>query len=118
MLNFATLEATNIFAGSSLAAVPINRQMFNMLMGISETVFFQGFLQTVLFELTRGNDTVAIVFTSLIAGVYHSAVYGLSSSLIFFVVGAFIVLGVAYRMTGNRISVPMVAHVIVNFLAG
>jgi len=117
LLNLATLETTRIFEGSVMAT-PINRKMFVMLMGISETVFFQGFLQTVIYEITRGNAFFSVLGTSVIAGVYHAAVYGLSDSLIFFVIGGFIILCLAYHFSGNRISVPMVAHVIVNFLAG
>ena len=49
--------------------------------------------------------------------VHHAAVYGASNTNLVIVFGSFFVLGFSYVLSGYRLSVPMVAHAIVNFLA-
>lgn len=111
------IYAVNIYTSTlQLSAVPISGALFMVLMGISEEALFRGFLTTLFVKMT-GSSLIAVGLSSLVGMVYHAAVYGSSNTNLAIVFGSFFVLGFVYVLSNYRLSVPMVAHAIVNALA-
>ena len=116
-VSILAIYAVNIYGLTlSLSALPISGCLFLVLMGISEEVLFRGFLTTLFVKMT-GSSHIAVALSSVVGMVYHAAVYGASNTNLAIVFGSFFVLGFSYVLSGYRLSVPMVAHAIVNFLA-
>jgi membrane protease YdiL (CAAX protease family) len=95
---------------------PISGTIFVMLMAISEEAMFRGFLLGMINKLT-GSSLIAVALSSLVGAIYHLAVYGSSFTNLAIVFGSFFALGFSYVLSGYRLSVPMTAHVIINFLS-
>jgi membrane protease YdiL (CAAX protease family) len=110
----AVIGVTAISQG--LSSVTFQGSLFVMLMGIAEETMFRGFLLTLFVKMT-GNQFMAIGASSFMGAVYHAAIYGTSNELILIVFGCFCVLGFAYVGSGYRLSVPMVAHALINLIA-
>ena len=100
-----------------LSVTPIPDSLFALLIGIAEEAFFRGFLLTGLLVITKGNSIWAILVSSFLGAVYHTAVYQQSNQLMMIVFGCFCVLGAAYVLSGKRLSVVMTAHGAVNIMA-
>jgi len=88
-------------------------KMFGMLIAVSEEQFFRAFA-TNLF-IGRVGVLMGIPLSGVFFAVYHSAVYGTSPSLLIFVALSGTVLSYAAWRT-QRVSTPMIAHIINNFL--
>jgi membrane protease YdiL (CAAX protease family) len=111
------IYAVNIYTSTlQLSSVPISGTLFMMLMAVSEETLFRGFLTTMLVKMT-GSSLIGVALSSGVGVAYHAAVYGTSNMNMAIVFGSFVVLGFTYVLSGNRLSVPMTAHVIVNYLA-
>jgi hypothetical protein len=116
-IGILAIYAVNIYASTlQLSAVPISGTLFMMLMAVSEETIFRGFLLTMITKMT-GSSLIGVALSSVVGMVYHAAVYGVSNMNMAIVFGSFAVLGFTYIMSGNRLSVPMSAHVIMNLIA-
>ena len=116
-VSILAIYMVNIYGSTlGLSSLPISGGLFMVLMGISEEALFRGFLTTVFVKMT-GSSLIAVALSSVVGMVYHAAVYGASNTNLVIVFGSFFVLGFSYVLSGYRLSVPMVAHALVNFLA-
>lgn len=114
--------AVNSVTPQLISVQPVPSQLFGMVIGIGEEALIRGFLLTWIAALLaqshiKSGATIAILASSMIATVLHSAVYGMSNELLTIVFGSFVVIGWAYVQSGYRLSVVMTAHAIINFLA-
>ena len=112
------LALTNLYVRTylkqSVQFVGMNALLFSVMMAISETLFFQGFLTN--FFVQKLSPVVGLFVSSLIFTVFHFAVYGLDvDSLTYIFVGGFILNWVAYK--SGRLSPPMLAHIMNNVVA-
>lgn len=85
-----------------------------VLAGVSEDVFFRGFL-TNWFMRTMG-PFIGIMAGAGVFTIYHLSRYGSSPSNLMLVFGGGVVLGVAMWQT-RSLTAPVLAHMLVNFLA-
>lgn len=117
IISLAAVFMVNIYTSSlQLSAAQISGTLFIMLMGIAEEAFFRGFLLSMLNKLTN-SSLIATVLSSVVGMTYHAAVYGMNTTNMVIVFGSFCVLGFTYVLSGYRLSVPMTAHAIVNYLS-
>ena len=104
---------TSQLSSSDLFLVP---KMFGVLIAVSEETFFRLYA-TNYFILKSGSLSLGLISSGLLFGVYHLAVYGTNPNLMIYVTGAGILLSyVAFKT--QRVSTTMIAHVIINALAG
>jgi membrane protease YdiL (CAAX protease family) len=87
-----------------------------MLMAISEETLFRGLILTLVTKMSN-SSLIGVAVSSLVGMVYHSAVYGASNTNMTIVFLSFCVLGFTYVLSGYRLSVPMTAHILVNYLS-
>lgn len=107
----------NIYSASvTLAGVPVSNTLFMMIIGIAEEALFRGFLLTFVSRML-GSSLLGVGVSSVVGVAYHSLVYGFNDTNLLIVFGSFAVLGMTYIFSGYRLSVPMVAHALVNYLA-
>lgn len=93
---------------------PMPANLFAVLIGISEEMFFRVFLTTWFVMLV--GKFFGIFLSSGAWAVYHFAVYGSDIRAIGVILAAGFVLGYAY-IQSRRASVPMLAHALINFIA-
>lgn len=115
---------SNSFLYSSLIQNPllgsiwgnIDSQAFylGMLAGVSEELFFRGFIGTFM-RLVAPNLLLAIIPSAMIFALFHYFAYSeLAAFIVLFVLG--IILGLIHEFT-NDIGAPMLAHVLNNTFA-
>ena len=105
-----------IYNGGNLltGAVSAKGLYLGMLAGVSEELFFRGFIGT-FFRLVAPNLVMALVPSALIFALFHYFVYSeLLAFIVLFVLG--IILGLIHEFT-NDIGAPMLAHVLNNTFA-
>lgn len=99
-------------SGEQIWLVP---RMFGVLIAVAEEQFFRGFMANLF--ISRVGVGLAVPLSGLFFAVYHAAVYGTSPNLLLFVAVSGMVLTYAAVKTG-RVSTPMIAHVVNNFMSG
>ena len=118
LVGIISIYVVNIYSSSlTLSGVPVSGTLFMMLMGISEEALFRGFLCTMFTKMTS-SSLIGVVISSVVGTAYHAAVYGSANMNMLIVFGSFCVLGMTYVLSGYRLSVPMTAHALINFIAG
>ncbi len=90
-------------------------KLFAVLMAVAEECFFRGFMLN-LFYRWLNSGVGAVVVSSVIFAVFHTAVYGTSPNLMLYVFLAGTILGFIAVKTG-RLSTSMLAHSIVNLIS-
>jgi membrane protease YdiL (CAAX protease family) len=128
MMNGVVSRTVGPIVGS---AAPITSGVFGMLIGVAEEYAWRGWLLNLLSNLT-GNDTVAVVISSIIGGTMHAAVYGARSmTIIIIVIVAFMVIGYTYvwsteslkglhrpkPVPARRLSITTTGHALNNLMA-
>lgn len=108
LLNWSTTWKT-----VELRALTIGVVTSAVLIGVSETVFFGGFIQAWLIKLM--GPVLGILMGAGVFSIYHLQVYGLDQNSMFVVFGAGLVLGWAMYTT-KSLTAPLLAHVLVNFI--
>lgn len=114
------ISNTTVYSGSNLLFGSIwgeiNAQAFylGMLAGVSEELFFRGFIGTFL-RIVSPNLIFAIIPSAAIFALFHFFAYSeISAFIVLFVLG--IILGLIHEFT-NDIGAPMLAHIINNTFA-
>jgi membrane protease YdiL (CAAX protease family) len=116
-VGIASIYIVNLYSSTlQLSSVPISQTLFQMLMGVSEEAVFRGFICTAFTKMSH-SSLVGVVVSSLFGTAYHAAVYGSINMNMLIVFGSFCVLGMTYVLSGYRLSVPMTAHVLVNYIS-
>ena len=110
MINAATTEY------AKFETTPMPRPLFGVLLGNTEEILFRGWLQTWLLAFT-GSLVVAVVFSSLIFGVFHGAVYGLDPTAIVVVIGCSVILGFVFEIGQRQLHITQSSHGIINLLS-
>lgn len=93
---------------------PLGNIAETVLIGVSEDVFFRGFITAWLIALM--GPVLGILLGSGVFTIYHLNVYGGDLNAMMIVFGAGLVLGWAMFQT-KSLTAPILAHVLVNFLA-
>lgn len=114
---FATLMINAVTAEfAKFETTPMPRALFGVLLGNTEEILFRGWLQTWLLAFT-GSLLVSVIFSSLIFGVFHGAVYGLNPEAIFVVIGCSVILGFVFEISGRQLHINQSSHGIINLLS-
>jgi membrane protease YdiL (CAAX protease family) len=98
-----------------LEVAPMPRSMFAVLIGISETLLFIGFLQSWITAVT-GQPLLGVLASNVVFATFHAAVYGLNTPALLVVGASGVMLSVTFMLT-RRLSIPILAHAIINLLA-
>jgi len=116
-VSFVAIIFLNQFARTIPFAVtdePVTRKSFAVLIAVAEENFFRGFITP--FVASKVGMLPGSVLAGAIFGIYHFAVYG-SVDVLLIVFGSGIILSYVALRT-RRLSPPMLAHVINNYLSG
>jgi membrane protease YdiL (CAAX protease family) len=114
IINSLTGQATNILLNSSLGEIPYDALYLGILAGVSEELFFRGFIQNMI-KFYVPSMILAVVPTAFIFALFHYFAYADTSIfIVLFVVG--IVLGLLHEIY-NDIGVPMLAHIVNNIFS-
>ncbi len=116
MVAIVAITVVNSVTPTVFSATPITGALFAMLIGISEESMFRGFLQSTFSNMVN-DEMIAIIMSSAIGTIYHSAVYGLSNGLFVIVFFSFSVVGVVFMLSNRRLSVVFSAHALVNLMS-
>lgn len=113
------LVAVNIISGIGFGAfagdVAANGMFYGLLAGVSEELFFRGFIQNMI-RVYVPSLIFALLPSAIIFALFHYFAYGLSPVAlgVMFVLGLF--LGLLHEIF-NDVGVPMVAHIVNNTFA-
>ena len=114
VMNSAIYTGSNIMFGSVWGTIDAKAFYLGMLAGVSEELFFRGFIGTFL-RLVSPSLVLALVPSAAIFALFHYFAYNeLSAFIVLFVLG--IILGLIHEFT-NDIGAPMLAHVLNNTFA-
>lgn len=108
ILNWSTTWKTMETTALSIGAIS-----FAVLIAVSETIFFGGFIQAWLIKLV--GPLMGIFMGAAVFSIYHLQVLGLDINSLLIVFGAGVVLGWAMYQT-KSLTAPLLAHVLVNFI--
>ena len=112
--NLFTYSGYSVLFGSVWGTIDPKAFYLGMLAGVSEELFFRGFLGTFL-RLISPNLILAIVPSAAIFALFHYFAYHeVAAFVVLFVLG--IILGLVHELT-NDIGAPMLAHVLNNTFA-
>jgi len=97
-------------------------KMFYMIAGVAEEFFFRFYLFTVMitkikFFPGQSEFILVAVVNSLLFMIYHFYIYGTDPNLLLLVFMSSVILCIIYYLS-KAISVPVIAHATVNFMAG
>lgn len=106
ILNWSTTWKT-------LSTNAIGNVAYSQLMGVSEEIFFRGFLTSWLMALM--GPMLGLILGAATFGIYHFSRYGSSTPDLLICGGAGILLGYAMMETGDLDS-SIIAHALVNFV--
>ena len=111
--------AINIFTGVGMGVftASTNEAMFmlGLLAGVSEELFFRGFIQNMI-RVYVPSMIFAIIPTAVIFASFHFFAYGLNMTAWMVMFGLGVFLGLLHEIF-NDIGVPMLAHVVNNVFA-
>lgn len=106
--------SNNIMFGSIWGTIDAQAFYLGMLAGVSEELFFRGFIGTFL-RIVSPSLIFALIPSALIFSLFHYFAYQtLSAFVVLFALG--LILGVVHEFT-NDIGAPMLAHIINNTFA-
>lgn len=108
------IKLVAIFSFSLSVALATGGLVILGLAAITESWFVHGGVQSTVKELT-GSTWIAIFSSAGLACLMHFFVYGASGQTLLYVFGAFLVLSATYAYSGERIEVPIIIHLIINF---
>jgi len=112
----AACAAAIVFANIAvpMAVEPLDPRMFAVLIAVSEEVFFRYFATSMFASLT--GKWAGTVLSATLFATYHLAVYGGSPSSLLTVWVGGLILSFAFLET-KRITPPILAHVLINYIA-
>ena len=109
--------ASRVFVVSASSVGSIN---LAILLAVTETIFVIGLyevLRRILYLMGFIVDLVSALMATLIWSSFHLWVYGLDVSIWFILIVSGLVMTLVYRATGNRLTVPILIHLINNAFA-
>jgi len=107
------LNWSTTWSSLSLNSSALGNVAHSQLMGVSEEIFFRGFLTSWLMALL--GPMLGLILGGTTFGIYHFSRYGESLPNLLICGGAGILLGYAMMETGNLDS-SIIAHSLVNFI--
>ena len=120
ILGLIVIFMANIVSEIIIPTQLINNIQLSILLAITETVFvigvFEG-LSTWMGRKTFFSDVIATLITGIVWSVYHTWVYGVNLQIYFIILVSSFVLTFTYRFTNNRLSTPIIIHVLNNSIA-
>jgi membrane protease YdiL (CAAX protease family) len=118
-LSLAAIFAVNILVPqvtrTYLSVSPITAaQSLAVMIAVAEEQFFRGFFLNLF--ISKVGEVAGAILSSAVFMLYHFAVYGTNPTNLIIVFGGGLALAYAAIKT-RRVSTPMIAHVVNNFLA-
>ena len=116
---FVLITQTIIFQiqpATIVLATAFETKLFYLTAAVSEELFFRYYIQTKIEQSLPYLKMLCIPVASLLFTVYHFTIYGANVYALYAVFFSAIILGSIYYVT-KRLSVPMIVHILVNFVA-
>lgn len=109
---FIVLKVLTIVTALSMTLPNV---LFAVLAAICETWGINAGVQTAI-EFISGSNWLGVFGGAGVAVGVHWAVYGQTALVLVFVFLSFFVLNMVYKLSGDRLEVPMIAHILFNVL--
>ena len=112
-LIMAGFVAIRLLAWVTALSVSLPTVLFGILAAICETWGVNAGVQTA-FEVMSGSNWIGVVAGAGVAVGLHWQVYAQTGMVLVFVGLAFVVLNILYKLSGDRLEIPMITHILHN----
>lgn len=112
LAGFIAIKIVGALTALSLSVADV---MFGVLAAICETWGVNAGIQTIV-EFLSGSNWLGVFAGAGVAVFIHWRIYGELFWVLVYVFVAFTILNIIYKLSGDRLEVPMLAHILVNIL--